>query len=65
MNQAPALRMYHDLARWWPLLSPPSEYDEEAADLLGRLPRGSSSAPLTMLELGSGGGRLVRGARQS
>jgi SAM-dependent methyltransferase len=59
MNQAPALRMYHDLARWWPLLSPPSEYDEEAADLLGRLPRGSSSAPLTMLELGSGGGSLA------
>ena len=55
----PALRMYHNLARWWPLLSPPSEYDDEAADLLGRLPRGSSSAPLTMLELGSGGGSLA------
>jgi SAM-dependent methyltransferase len=54
-----ALRMYHDLARWWSLLSPPSEYDEEAADLLGRLPPGSSSQPLTMLELGSGGGSLA------
>jgi hypothetical protein len=26
--------MYSDLAVWWPLLSPPSEYLEEAADLL-------------------------------
>jgi trans-aconitate methyltransferase len=50
--------MYHDLARWWPLLSPPSEYHEEAADLLGRLPRGSGSR-LAMLELGAGGGSLA------
>jgi SAM-dependent methyltransferase len=51
--------MYGDLARWWPLLSPPSEYDEEAADLLGRLPRPSESTPLTLLELGAGGGSLA------
>ncbi len=59
MTQAPALRMYRDLARWWPLLSPPSEYDEEAADLLGRLPRSAGSQPPTLLELGSGGGSLA------
>ena len=53
------MRMYNDLARWWPLLSPPSEYHEEAADLLGRLPRSATSQPLTMLELGSGGGSLA------
>ncbi len=52
------MRMYQDLARWWPLLSPPSEYGEEAADLLGRLPRASTRS-LTLLELGSGGGRLA------
>lgn len=50
--------MYHDLAHWWPLLSPPSEYQDEAADLLGRLPRGSGPR-LTMLELGAGGGSLA------
>jgi SAM-dependent methyltransferase len=64
MMQSPAPRMYHDLARWWPLLSPPSEYDEEAADLLGRLPRSSGSRPLTMLELGSGGGSLAAHLKQ-
>lgn len=53
------MRMYRELARWWPLLSPPSEYDDEAADLLGRLPRSDPAAPLTLLELGSGGGSLA------
>ena len=51
--------MYHDLARWWPLLSPPSEYDDEAADLLGRLPYSHPEAPRALLELGSGGGSLA------
>ena len=52
------LRLYQELADWWPLLSPPEEYVEEAADLLGRLniPAGG---PGTLLELGSGGGSLA------
>ena len=25
------MRLYTDLAEWWPLLSPPHEYAEEAA----------------------------------
>ena len=58
-NDAAGERMYHNLAQWWPLLSPPSEYEEEAADLLGRLPTPSGSSPLTLLELGSGGGSLA------
>jgi SAM-dependent methyltransferase len=52
-------RLYHDLAEWWTLLSPPSEYDEEAADLLSRLEVGPQSPRGTMLELGSGGGSLA------
>lgn len=47
--------MYADLARWWPLLSPPEDYIEEAAAISGLL----STAPGgvgTVLELGSGGG---------
>lgn len=63
MNDTP-LNMYDDLAQWWPLLSPPSEYEEEAADLLERLPRRSGSQPLTLLELGSGGGSLAFHLRQ-
>ncbi len=51
--------MYGDLAEWWPLLSPPSEYEEEAADLLRRLPARTSSGTATLLELGAGGGSLA------
>jgi SAM-dependent methyltransferase len=52
-------RLYDELADWWPLLSPPSEYDEEAADLLGRLSQGARSSPPALLELGCGGGSLA------
>jgi len=48
-------RMYADLARWWPLLSPPSEYTEDA-DLIAGLLRTSPGEVGTVLELGSGGG---------
>jgi SAM-dependent methyltransferase len=48
-------RMYTDLARWWPMLSPPSEYTEDAA-LIGSVLRASSPPVRTVLELGSGGG---------
>lgn len=51
--------MYDDLAAWWPLLSPPSEYVEEAADLLTRLPPSNGSEPATLLELGAGGDSLA------
>lgn len=48
-------RFYGELAVWWPLISPPEEYAEEAeyaATLLN-----SASIPVRdVLELGSGGG---------
>jgi SAM-dependent methyltransferase len=48
-------RFYGKLASWWPLISPPEEYAEEAAYFAGLLadlcPPGG-----TVLELGSGGG---------
>jgi len=53
------LRMYSDLASWWPLLSPPSHYVEEAADLLPDLINATEAPPRTLLELGSGGGSLA------
>jgi SAM-dependent methyltransferase len=54
-----AFRMYADLASWWPLLSPPEEYAEEAADLLPSLLAAPDAPPATLLELGSGGGSLA------
>ncbi len=52
-------RLYTDLATWWPLFSPPSEYVEEAADLLPALLEAADVPPATLLELGSGGGSLA------
>lgn len=52
-------RLYSDLAAWWPLLSPPSHYADEAADLLPRLLAATDPPPGTLLELGCGGGSLA------
>ncbi|HEX6105121.1 MAG TPA: class I SAM-dependent methyltransferase [Gemmatimonadales bacterium] len=56
------MRLYDRLAGWWPLLSPPDEYEEEAADLLGRLGAPPPAPPgerPALLELGAGGGSLA------
>jgi SAM-dependent methyltransferase len=53
------MRLYSDLASWWPLLSPPSHYVEEAADIIPTLEKASDAPPHTLLELGSGGGSLA------
>jgi SAM-dependent methyltransferase len=53
------VRIYSDLARWWPLFSPPSHYVEEAADLLPLIVASGDAPARTMLELGSGGGSLA------
>lgn len=37
MPEPPALRFYGELAAWWPLISPPEEYEEEAAFAVGLL----------------------------
>ena len=49
-------RMYRDLARWWPLLSAPAEYEEEAGLYRDALDRSARRPVKTLLELGSGGG---------
>jgi SAM-dependent methyltransferase len=51
-----AARLYHELASWWPLLSPPRDYEEEAAFYQRLLLEASSRPARTLLELGSGGG---------
>jgi hypothetical protein len=53
------MKMYNELASWWPLVSPPSHYVEEAADLLPTLMQAADAPPTTLLELGCGGGSLA------
>jgi SAM-dependent methyltransferase len=48
-------RFYGELAEWWPLISPPGEYAEEAA-YAAILLRDGDPPVRTVLELGSGGG---------
>jgi SAM-dependent methyltransferase len=48
--------MYGELASWWPLLSAPSEYAEEAEIYRRLLVEAADRPPATVLELGSGGG---------
>jgi SAM-dependent methyltransferase len=54
-GEAEATRFYGDLAPWWPVLSPPSDYVEEAADLQ-RVLLTADRPVREVLELGSGGG---------
>ena len=54
-NEAEGHRFYGDLAEWWPLISAPEEYAEEAAFAATVLD--TASIPVRdVLELGSGGG---------
>jgi SAM-dependent methyltransferase len=51
-----APRLYSEFAAWWPLLSAPADYAEEAAFYQRTLIDASGRPPRTLLELGSGGG---------
>lgn len=55
MDPPTSYRFYGDLARWWPLISPPEEYAEEAA-FAGSLLLRAAIPVHEVLELGSGGG---------
>jgi hypothetical protein len=48
--------LYTQLAEWWPLLSAPGEYVEEASLFKEALASHCKYGPRTVLELGSGGG---------
>jgi SAM-dependent methyltransferase len=51
-------RLYGDLAGWWPVISPPQEYVQEAALLAAVF--GSARVPVRqVLDLGSGGGHVA------
>lgn len=55
-RQQPSTKLYSELAAWWPLLSAPEDYAEEAAFFRQVLDEAAGSPPQTVLELGSGGG---------
>jgi SAM-dependent methyltransferase len=50
------LKLYDELATWWPLLSPHADYADEAAFFLQLLSATGLPPAPTLLELGSGGG---------
>ena len=49
-------RLYGELAEWWPTISTPEGYRDEAAFFKRVLSKSSTPPPRTLLELGSGGG---------
>lgn len=55
-NGAMTPKLYAELAEWWPLLSAPEDYAEEAATWLTLLKEAGNVPARTLLELGSGGG---------
>jgi SAM-dependent methyltransferase len=50
------MKLYDELAEWWPVFSDPKEYRREAAHIARVLRKARNPAPRTVLELGSGGG---------
>ena len=57
MGETPAL--YDELAEWWPLLSAPEDYAEEAAEYERILVETADGDVTTVIELGSGGGNTA------
>jgi SAM-dependent methyltransferase len=53
------VRIYGELAHWWPLFSPPSHYVEEIDDILPTLMSAPDAPPRSLLELGCGGGSMA------
>jgi SAM-dependent methyltransferase len=49
-------KLYDQLSTWWPLLSPPGDYAEEAEFYARNLRSVGSRPSRTLLEMGSGGG---------
>jgi SAM-dependent methyltransferase len=50
------LKLYRQLASWWPLVSAPAEYAEEAAIAAAAIEGGARGPVRSVLELGCGGG---------
>jgi SAM-dependent methyltransferase len=50
------MKLYEELAEWWPAWADPHEYRRESAYFMRVLRQATRPAPRTVLELGSGGG---------
>jgi SAM-dependent methyltransferase len=59
MSAPPLPRLYSGLAAWWPLLSRPEDYAEEAAWILNAFRETLGRPPEHVLELGAGGGNVA------
>jgi len=55
----PSPRLYGELAAWWPLLSDPGDYVEEATFYQTQLLAACDGEAHTLLELGSSGGKHI------
>lgn len=65
METSPDLpRLYRDLTEWWPVLSVPDGYAEEAEFYRRVIVGASDTPPRTLLELGSGGGNNASHLKQ-
>ena len=53
------MRLYGELAEWWPVLCPPELVEDEAYAVLGLLQWASKRPVRSLLELGSGTGALA------
>ena len=63
-SAAGTMRLYSELAAWWPLLDDPADYAEEAG-VYGDLLAEACDAPIeSLLELGSGGGNTASHLKQ-
>ena len=58
MSDSP-YKLYGELASWWPLLSRPEDYGVDADCVWRLLMEGRDRPPVTVLELGSGGGNTA------
>jgi SAM-dependent methyltransferase len=58
-------RLYGELSSWWPLLSAPEEYVEEAEIYRKVITENSNRSVETVLELGSGGGNNASHLKRS
>lgn len=62
-GESPAYSLYHELAGWWPVISPPGEYARDAADIATAFD--SAEIPVReVLDLGSGGGHVAAHLKQ-
>ena len=53
------MKLYDELADWWPLMSPPEDYAAEAEPVASLLPVNPTADCPRLLELGAGGGHLA------